>query len=73
MVRKRRRWQPATPARRMRRATRFREDVAWVKTGFRHWMGTHVACYDLVERRCLVQIDTEQAGIDAVFGVFAAR
>jgi hypothetical protein len=54
------------------RATRFRENVAWVKNGFRHWMGTHVACYDLAERRCVVQIETERAGIDAVFGVFAA-
>jgi hypothetical protein len=54
------------------RATRFRENVAWVKNGFRHWMGTHVACYDLKARRCLVQIDTENAGLDAVFGIFPA-
>jgi hypothetical protein len=54
------------------RATRFRENVAWVKNGFRHWMGTHVACYDLSERRCLAQIDMEQAGLDAVFGIFPA-
>jgi hypothetical protein len=54
------------------RATRFRENVAWVKNGFRHYLGTHIACYDLRERRCIAQIDTEAAGLDAVFGIFAA-
>ena len=55
------------------RATRFRDNVAWVKNGFRRWLGTHVACYDLRERRCIAQIGTEEAGLDAVFGIHAAR
>lgn len=55
------------------RATKFRDNVAWVKNGFRRWLGTHVACYDLRERRCIAQIDTEEAGLNAVFGVFEAR
>jgi hypothetical protein len=54
------------------RATRFRDNVAWVKNGFRRWLGTHVACYDLRERRCIAQIGTEDAGLDAVFGIYAA-
>lgn len=54
------------------RPTRFRENVAWLKNGLRHYLGTHVACYDLRERRCIAQIDTEAAGLNAVFGVFAA-
>ncbi|MBX3029587.1 MAG: hypothetical protein KF809_05470 [Chloroflexi bacterium] len=54
------------------RATRFRDNVAWVKNRFRHYLGTHVACYDLRERRCLAQIDTEAAGLNAVFGIYSA-
>jgi hypothetical protein len=54
------------------RATRFRENVAWLKNGFRSYLGTHVACYDLRERRCIAQIDTEAAGLNAVFGIFPA-
>ena len=54
------------------RATKFRANVAWVRNGFRHYLGTHVALYDLSERRCLAQIDTERAGLDAIFGIFPA-
>ncbi len=54
------------------RATRFRDNVAFLKNGFRHSLGTHVACYDLRARRCVAQIDTEAAGLNAVFGVYAA-
>ncbi len=54
------------------RPTRFRENVAFLKNGFRHYLGTHVACYDLGERRCVAQIDTEAAGLNAVFGVYRA-
>jgi hypothetical protein len=55
------------------RATRFRDNVAWLKNGFKSYLGTHVACYDLRERRCIAQIDTEEAGLNAVFGIFPAR
>jgi len=54
------------------RPTRFRENVAFLKNGFRHYLGTHVACYDLRERRCVAQIDTEAVGLNAVFGVYSA-
>jgi hypothetical protein len=52
------------------RPTRFRENVAWLKNGFRHYLGTHIALYDLADRRCLAQIDTERYGVDAIFGIF---
>lgn len=52
------------------RPTRFRQNVAWLKNGFRHYLGTHIALYDLTNRRCLAQIDTDRFGIDAVFGIF---
>ncbi len=54
------------------RPTRFRENVAFLKNGFRHYLGTHVACYDLRTRQCVAQIDTEAAGLNAVFGVYSA-
>lgn len=53
------------------RPTRFRENVAWLKNGFRHYLGTHVALYDLKERRCLAQLDVESHGLNAVFGIYA--
>ena len=54
------------------RPTAFRENVAWVSRGFRRSMATHVACYDLRERRLVSEIKTEDAGLNAVFGIFAA-
>lgn len=54
------------------RATKFRDNVAWVKNGFRHYLGTHVGLYDLRERRCLAQLDMEAAGLNAVFGIYPA-
>jgi hypothetical protein len=45
--------------------------VAWLKNGFRHYLGTHVALYDLKERRCLAQLDVESHGLNAVFGIYA--
>jgi len=35
-------------------------------------MHDHVACYDLPERRCSAQIDCEEAGLNAVFGICSA-
>lgn len=54
------------------RATKFRDNVAWLKNGFKSYLGTHIACYDLRERRCIAQIDCEDAGLNAVFGIYAA-
>lgn len=54
------------------RPTRFRENVGWVARGFRRDFGTHVACYDLVERRCVKEIRVEPFGLSAIFGIFPA-
>lgn len=54
------------------RPTKFRENVAWVKNRFRHWLPTHVGLYDLNARRCLAQLDVERHGLNAVFGIYAA-
>ncbi len=55
------------------RPTKFRENVAWLKNGFRHSLGTHVALYDLAKRECLAQIDVEAFGLNAIFGVYSAE
>jgi hypothetical protein len=52
------------------RPTRFRENLGWVKRGFKRDRGTHIACYDLVEGRRISAIDLEQHGLSAVFGIF---
>lgn len=54
------------------RPTKFRENVAWVKNGFRHFLGTHVGLYDLGNRRLLAQLDVDAAGLNAVFGIYPA-
>lgn len=52
------------------RPTKFRENVGWVAHGFRRVLPTHIACYDLDERRCVSEIDLEPYGLNAVFGIY---
>lgn len=54
------------------RPTKVRENVAWIARGFKRVHGTHIACYNLVERRCVTDIDLEPLGLNAVFGIFPA-
>lgn len=54
------------------RPTKVRENVSWVVRGFKRAMPTHVGCYDLVERRCLSEIDLEPMGLGAVYSLFRA-
>ena len=54
------------------RPTRFRETVGWVRQGFKYAKGTHIACYDLVERRCVAEMGLEGHGLNAVFSIFPA-
>jgi hypothetical protein len=54
------------------RPTRFREAVSWVRNGFSRSLPTHIACYDLTRRRCLVEIDLEDHGLHAVFSILHA-
>lgn len=55
------------------RPTMFRENVAWVKEGFRRSMGTHIARYDLAKRKLLDRFDIESATpLNAVFSILPA-
>jgi hypothetical protein len=57
------------------RKTRFRENVLWVRGAFRDGMRekpTHIALYDLVEKRCVSEFDLEPYGLNIVFSIFPA-
>jgi hypothetical protein len=57
------------------RRTLFRENVRWVKTILREGTvvkPTHVALFDIVEKRCLKEFDLEPYGMNTVFGIFPA-
>lgn len=51
------------------RPTAIRENVAWVKGGFRKGLATHVARYDLENRRLIRRIDVEGHDLNAVFSI----
>ncbi|MCP3976177.1 MAG: hypothetical protein GY720_16975 [bacterium] len=52
------------------RPTALRENVAWVKDGFRKSMPTHIARYDLKERKLVKRIVLEDHDLNAVFSIF---
>jgi hypothetical protein len=55
------------------RKTKIVENVLWVRNVFRDHMitkPTHIALYDLVENRCLQEIDLEPYGMNIVFSIF---
>jgi len=57
------------------RKTKFRENVLWLKNVFRPGMiekATHLALYDIVDRRCLREFDLEPYGMNIVFSVLPA-
>ena len=57
------------------RKTKFRENILWVKNIYRPGMiqkATHLALYDIVDRRCLQEFDLEQYGMNIVFSIFPA-
>lgn len=51
------------------RPTAIRENVAWVKSGFKKSPGTHIARYDLKNRAFIDRIKLEDAGLNAVFSI----
>lgn len=51
------------------RLTKLRENVSWVRRGFRRHLPTRIACYDLRRRTCLAEIDLQSQGLDAVFSI----
>jgi hypothetical protein len=57
------------------RKTNLRENVLWVRNIFREGMTekpTHLALYDIVEKKCLQEFDLEAHGMNVVFSVFPA-
>lgn len=52
------------------RPTKFRENISWIKNGFKRVRKpTHIALYDLVRRERIREIDLEPAGINTVFSI----
>lgn len=55
------------------RKTKFTENLLWIKHGFQdREQPTHIALYDLAEKRCLREIDLERHGLNIVFGIYPA-
>jgi len=57
---------------RMRR-TKFRENLRWVKAYIpdtRLAKPTHIALFDIVEKKCLKEIELESYGVDTIFSIF---
>lgn len=54
------------------RPTKWRNNVGWLIRGFKDARPTHIACYDLAARECIVEIDLEPMGLNAVYSIFPA-
>ena len=54
------------------RPTRFRANVAWAARGFRQSKPTHIACYDLARRECVLEIDLEPNDLSALYSILPA-
>ena len=55
------------------RKTNLRENVLWVRNIFREGMTekpTHLALYDIVEKKCLREFDLEAHGMNVIFSIF---
>jgi hypothetical protein len=52
------------------RATATRENIAWVRGGFRKSLPTHIARYDLNKRTLEQRIELEEHDLNAVFSIF---
>jgi len=58
------------------RSTRLRENVRWIKTVLREGTivkPTHLALFDIVDKKCLKEIDLEPFGMNAIYGIFPVR
>ena len=56
------------------RKTKFTENLLWIKHGFReNEMPTRIGLYDLVDRKCLQEINLETHGMNIVFGIHPAE
>lgn len=57
------------------RKTNLRENVLWVRNIFREGMGekpSHLALYNIAEKKCLQEFDLEAHGMNVVFSIFPA-
>lgn len=54
------------------RPTKWRENVTWLMRGFKSVKPAHIACYDLAKRECVVEVDLEPMGLNAVYSIFPA-
>jgi hypothetical protein len=52
------------------RPTKWRENVTWLMRGFKSVKPTHIACYDLAKRECIVEVDLEPMGLNAIYSIF---
>jgi hypothetical protein len=55
------------------RPTKWRENVSWVARGFKKVHPTHIACYDLTNRECMIEVNLEPMGLNAIYSIFPAR
>jgi hypothetical protein len=58
------------------RKTKFVENVLWVRSIVKDGVQdkpTHISLYDLVDQRCLEEVDLEPHGMNIVFGIFPAE
>jgi hypothetical protein len=52
------------------RRTKFKDNVSWVKHGFRqYYLPTRIALYDLAKRQLLQEVDIEPFGIHAIYSI----
>lgn len=51
------------------RLTKFRENLSWIRRSLKDHGPTRIACYDLINKRCLTEIDLQSAGLDSVFSI----
>ncbi|MEC9091714.1 MAG: hypothetical protein VX438_03340 [Planctomycetota bacterium] len=60
------------------RPTRFRQNLSWIKQGFKSkgtygTRPTRIAKYDLQEQILLQEVDLETVGVNAIFGIYCQR
>jgi len=56
------------------RKTKFMENVMWIKHNFREKeVPSHIALYDIIERKCLQEIEIERFGMNVLFGIYPAE
>jgi hypothetical protein len=58
------------------RKTRFQDNVLWVKRVFKEGMierPTHIALYDIGQKRCLQEFDLEPHGVNTIYSIFPAN